>query len=287
MGVFEKNDSRVQINYNNQKIQIEEKELNHIVERLIEILLAEQDKKAEALATQEYDKKRELLRRLMVKRKPAPLSSEFMQLQNKLLQSETDLRPRVMLNNLSFSNGMALFCGDIRTLVVDAIVNAANPKMLGSFDEEDNSIDSVIMTSGGLQIRQELNSFMMRRREDQTPGCAVLTKAYNLPCKYIIHTVGPEILNKNFINLKHKMDLVSCYNSCLNLAKEKGFSSIAFPAIATGTYHFPKPLACKIAVTTVRDWLKNNDYDIKVIFCAFDEENKKLYLETFRDNGIR
>ncbi len=264
-----------------------EEKLNDLVEKLISMLLKEQGKQAAGLSECDYLQKRELLRRLMVTRKPAPLSSEFMQLQNKLLSYETSLRKIQTEADFDFKKRMAIFFGDIRTIKCDAIVNAGNPKMLGSFDVDDVSIDSVIIMAGGLQIRQELNLIVSRCGRDEERGQAIITNGYNLPCKFIIHTVGPEISRTNFVSLKDKLDLGSCYTSCLELAKEKGLTCIAFPAISTGAYRFPKELAAKIAVTTVKDWLNKNNSKLKVIFCVYDEETNRIYHEKFRDYDIR
>lgn len=265
-----------------------EKRLNEIVDKLVEILCAEQKADMEKLGLDEftYAEKREIVRVLMVKRLPAPLSSEFMSLQNELLSYESKKRNLHELDELVFKKNMAIYFGDIREIHADAIVNAGNPKLLGSFDGQDNSIDSVIIMAGGLQIRQELNLLMSRQGRPEQRGSAKITKGYNLPSKFVIHTVGPEIVNDN-VRYNDKIDLSNCYKACLDMAEEKGLKSIVFPAISTGTYHFPKELASKIAVSTVKEWLEKHKSNILVVFCAFDAETKKFYEENFRNYDIR
>ena len=138
---------------------MEQSELDTIVNRLIEILCAEQkaDVSKLGLETFSYAEKREIIRVLSIRREPAPLSAEFMKLQNDLLSYETKQRGIVKIDSFKFISNMAIYKGDIRQLKVDAIVNAGNPEMLGSFDPTDKSIDATIMLAGGLQIRQELS----------------------------------------------------------------------------------------------------------------------------------
>lgn len=268
---------------------MEQSRLDEIVDRLIEILCGEQnaDVGKLGLETFSYAEKREIVRVLSIRREPAPLTQEFMKLQNELLSYETEQRGIAEIDGLKFIHGMAIYRGDIRTLKVDAIVNAGNPAMLGSFDPTDNSTDAVIMLAGGLQIRQELSLLKNRTGRDEERGTAVVTKAYNLPCKYVIHTVGPEIKKGKDVSYRDKIDLANCYKACLNLAEEKGLVSIAFCAISTGVYNFPKELASKIAVSTVKDWLEDTKSNIKVVFCVFDTDTKKYYEQNFKNYDIR
>ena len=267
---------------------MEQSRLDEIVDKLIEILCAEQNADISQLGLENfsYAEKREIFRVLSIRREPAPLSQEFMKLQNELLSYETKERGIVEISTLNFFSNMAIFYGDIRSLKTDAIVNAGNPSMLGTYDPTDTSTKSVIMQAGGLQIRQELSLLKNRTGRDEERGEAKITKAYNLPCKYIIHTVGPEIKKGKEVSYNDKVMLANCYKSCLNLAKDKGLGSVAFCAVSTGVYNFPKQLASKIAVATVKDWFKENKSDIKVVFCVYDLETKKYYEENFRDYDI-
>ena len=140
------------------------------------------------------------------------------------------------------------------------------------------------MSAGGLQIRQELNYIMSKQGHPEPNGQAKLTKGYNLPASYIIHTVGPMIIDR--VSYHDKIDLSNCYKSSLELAKQSGFKTIAFCSISTGVYRFPRELASKIAVETVLSWLKENEFPLKVIFCVYGDYDLKLYEEQFKELNL-
>lgn len=262
-------------------------ELDDKLTRLITILCQDEniDVNKFNLKSLDIGEKRIIFRGLSNQRQPSPLSSEFMKLQDEILTYEREHKLVIDVNKLVYENNMTIFEGDITALKVDAIVNAANSTMLGSFDPCDSSIDNIIMSAGGLQIRQELNFLMNKQGHPEPNGKAKLTKGYNLPASYIIHTVGPIVYDR--VSYHDKMDLISCYKSCLNLAIQNGFKTIAFCCISTGTYKFPRDLASKIAVMTVSDWLKNNNYPIKVVFCVYNDFDRKLYEEAFKELKIK
>lgn len=153
---------------------------------------------------------------------------------------------------------------DITTLKVDAVVNAANKTLLGGL-----GVDGAIHQAAGPQLLEEC-----RQLHGCETGQAKLTKGYNLPAKFVIHTVGPVYSGAASDN-----NLLSyCYINSLELAKKKGLHSIAFPAISTGAYGFPMEKAAKIAFATVKKWLgSNSSYDIEVLMCAFDKKTLELY----------
>ena len=154
-------------------------------------------------------------------------------------------------------NKMGIFLGDITTIKCDAIVNAANSAMLGCFTPNHSCIDNQIHTYAGIRLRLECEKILNGKIEKT--GSAILTKAYNLPSNYIIHTVGPIVDRK--VTKKNKEDLETCYISCLELARKNNIKIVAFPSISTGVFRFPKDEASKIAVNTVRRYLeKYNDY---------------------------
>ena len=262
-------------------------ELDEKLNRLIHILCEDENVDVNKFNLDELDigEKRVIFRGLSNQRLPKPLSSEFMRLQDEILSYERAHKLIVDVNKLAYAKNMAIFQGDITTLKVDAIVNAGNSMMLGSFVPCDPSIDNVIMSAGGLQIRQELNFLMSRQGHPEPNGKAKLTKGYNLPASYIIHTVGPMIVDR--VSYHDKIDLMNCYKSCLSLAVENGFKTIAFCCISTGTFKFPRELASKIAVKTVKDWLVEKNYPIKVVFCVYNDFDRKLYEEAFDEYEIK
>lgn len=262
-------------------------ELNQKLDRLIEILCDEQkiDISKFKLENMDIGEKRVIFRGLSNQRQPMPLDSEFMKLQDEILSYEREHKVIVDVTNLSYVSNMAIFEGDITCLKADAIVNAGNSKMLGSFTPCEPSIDNVIMSAGGLQIRQELNYLMTKQGRPEPNGRAKLTKGYNLPADYIIHTVGPMILDR--VSYHDKIDLMNCYKSCLKLAVEQKFKNIVFCCISTGVFKFPRDLAARIAVTTTHEWLKDNNYPINVVFCVFNDFDRKLYEEIFDELNLK
>lgn len=162
-------------------------------------------------------------------------------------------------------NRIELYKGDITELTVDAIVNAANNSLLGG-----GGVDGAIHRAAGRELLEEC-----RLLNGCGTGDAKITKGYNLPAKYVIHTVGPIWSGRE----EDDELLESCYKRSLEVAKENGVRTIAFPNISTGVYGFPKPEAGRIAVNTVKKFLSENDFIEKVIFAVFDDENYDIYNE--------
>ena len=240
------------------------------------------DERNEDIAVpQDYDSKRALLRSLMNIRPPLKISDEFLKVQDEFLTAETLNKHLTGIEDIEDVDGrIMLWQGDITTLKVDAIVNAANSKLLGCFIPQHNCIDNVIHSAAGLQLRDECNRIMERQGFDESVGKAKITGAYNLPSKHVIHTVGPAIPQGLKPSKKDEDDLASCYKSCLDIAEEYKLESIAFCGISTGVFNFPQDRACEIAVKTVRDYLKDNETTLKhVIFDVFSDESYLLYKE--------
>ena len=149
-----------------------------------------------------------------------------------------------------------LWQGDITRLDADAIVNAANSQLLGCFRPGHNCIDNVIHSAAGLQLREECAEIMRRQGHEEPTGQAKITGGYNLPAKYVLHTVGPIIMER--VTEEDCELLASCYRSCLKLAEENSLKSVAFCCISTGVFRFPKEEAARIAVSTVRESLKTS-----------------------------
>lgn len=172
-------------------------------------------------------------------------------------------------------DGIYLWKGDITTLKCGAIVNAANSGMTGCWQPCHNCIDNCIHTFAGVRLRYHCNQIMELQGYEEPTGKAKITPAYNLPCDYVIHTVGP-IVNSRF-RQEHCELLESSYRSCLELAVQNNIKSIAFCCISTGVFGFPQKEAAKIAVSTVRAFQKN--HDIEVVFNVFTEKDHEIYRE--------
>ena len=167
--------------------------------------------------------------------------------------------------------------GDITTLKCDAIVNAANSQMLGCFCPNHGCIDNAIHTYAGIQLRLKMNEIMSLQHALEETGKAKITSAYNLPCQYILHTVGPIV--RGVVTKKDKADLKNCYTSCLELAEKTGLKSIAFCCISTGEFHFPNDLAAQIAIETVKEYKRKTSSEMKVIFNVFKSLDKQIYTD--------
>lgn len=220
--------------------------------------------------------KRRLLRSLINVRPPVPASEEFLKVQDAYLQERLAERGVTEPENLTpVQPGIYLWQGDITTLAAGAIVNAANSRMLGCFVPCHGCIDNAIHTYAGTQLRMECARIMAGQRKEEATGKAKITKAYNLPCRYVLHTVGPIIygtVTKTDCEL-----LAGCYRSCLELAAAYGLKSVAFCCISTGEFHFPNELAAEIAIQTVRTWQQQNSNRIEVIFNVFKDSDYEIY----------
>lgn len=222
-------------------------------------------------------KKQEKIRRLVNERMPLPVPPEVLALQDRILWTLSVERGIVQAEDLEWDkNGFCLWQGDITRLATDAIVNAANGGLLGCFTPAHDCIDNVIHSYAGMQLRDDCASIMAKQGTSETPGNAKITRAYNLPAKYVIHTVGPIVGNE--LNDEQRGLLRSCYTSCLNLAREMNLKSIAFCCVATGLFNFPHAEAAEIAVGATYSWkLRNPDYDIKVVFDTYLDSDTEIY----------
>lgn len=243
---------------------------------LLRYMLAEHKKYENIQMPDSLLEKRRLLRSLLNVRPPAPVSEEFLHVQDAYFGERLAERGMTRLTDLTpMRPGLYLWQGDITTLVVDAIVNAANSRMLGCFVPCHGCIDNAIHTYAGVQLRLACARLMDGQREEEPTGRAQITKAYNLPCRYVLHTVGP-ILYEAATQTDEEL-LASCYRSCLNLAAENGLHSVAFCCISTGEFHFPNELAAQIAMQTVQDWQRKNPDKIEVIFNVFKDRDDAIY----------
>lgn len=244
---------------------------------LIDYLIDERDENINI--PNDYFSKRALLRSLMNIRPPMPISNEFLKVQDEFLTAETLNKNLTSVEEIRETKGkIMLWQGDIVTLKVDAIVNAANSKLLGCFIPQHNCIDNIIHSAAGVQLRDECNRIMKIQAEDEEIGKAKITGAYNLPSKHVIHTVGPAIPQGSAPSGNDCELLASCYRSCLEIASESKLESIAFCCISTGVFNFPQDEAAKIAIKTVEDYLNSNETSLKhVIFDVFDNDSYNIY----------
>lgn len=226
--------------------------------------------------------KRRLLRSLMNARPPLPVESEFLTVQNAYLQEETRRKGITVLSDLEpVQKEIYLWRGDITTLQCDAIVNAANSAMLGCFVPCHGCIDNAIHTYAGIQLRLACADMMRRQGKEEETGKAKITPAFNLPCDYVIHTVGPIVQGR--LTKKDKDLLASCYRSCLELAAEKDIESIAFCCISTGEFRFPNRDAAEIAVSAVKEFREKTGCRTEVIFNVFKDMDRDIYRELLKE----
>lgn len=218
------------------------------------------------------DEKQRLMRSLLNIRPPKPVSDEFLQAQDAELQTQLEEKGIVKLPG----TGLLEWQGDITRMKVDAIVNAANSQMLGCFVPLHRCIENAIHSAAGVQLR--LACADMMKGGDEPTGSARITPGFNLPAKYVLHTVGPIVPTGRPL-FTQKVQLASCYHSCLNLAAKNNLESVAFCCISTGEFRFPNDLACEIAVTTVRSWMESHpNSSVKtIIFNTFKNIDHELY----------
>lgn len=220
--------------------------------------------------------KKRLLRSLMNLRPPKPVSKEFLEIQDAYLQEELARKGVVSLSDLSPAQpGIYLWQGDITRLSADAVVNAANSAMLGCFVPCHGCIDNAIHSSAGVGLRLECSRIMEKQKTDEPAGKAKITDAYNLPCRYVLHTVGPIIRGK--VTQRDCELLSDCYRSCLELAAAYQLKGIAFCCISTGEFHFPNEKAARIAIRTVQEYQKKNPNGPEAIFNVFKDIDYEIY----------
>ena len=222
-----------------------------------------------------------LLRGLMNLRAPKPIGSDFLQLQDAYLQEEASAETITDAADLTpLQPGLCLWQGDITTLRCDAIVNAANSGLTGCYIPNHRCIDNAIHTYAGIQLRLACAKIMEQQGHPEPTGQAKITPAFNLPCRYVLHTVGPIVDGR--VTHRDRRLLSSCYRSCLELAAAHQLESVAFCCISTGEFHFPNRLAAEIAVQTVKDFMKKETSIKKVIFNVFKETDRAIYRELLR-----
>ena len=248
---------------------------------LIRSLLKENPEYRDLSIPAEPESQRQLLRGLMNIRAPQRIGAGFLKMQDAYLQGETAAKGITDVADLTpIQPGLYLWQGDITTLRCDAIVNAANSGMTGCYIPNHRCIDNAIHTFAGVELRLACAELMAKQGYPEPTSQAKITPAFNLPCRYVLHTVGPII--SGIVTREDKELLASCYRSCLELAAENGLESVAFCCISTGEFHFPNELAAQIAVETVKDFLKKQTSMKKVIFNVFKDLDKAIYEKLLR-----
>lgn len=267
---------------------------NEMLNVLLTALRTESQAAANMPIPEDIDGKWRLLRALMNIRPPIPIRPELLKLQDRLLAVQREAKgvtglgtlPSVLAEfpatQIAFAEHFVLWRGDITTLAADAIVNAANDRLLGCFIPHHRCIDNAIHSAAGIQLRLECNEIMQAQGHAEPSGQAKITRGYNLPARYLLHTVGPIIADQ--VTEEHKRQLASCYTACLNLAAQHSdIRSVSFCCISTGEFRFPRELAAEIAVQTVCDWMKRSHGRIeKVVFNMFTQEDHDIYAGLFR-----
>ena len=240
----------------------------------------------DASVPQDEEEQKRLLRGLMNVRYPKKCASAFLQIQDEYLKEEIagkgitdceDLIPAV--------EGLYIWQGDITTLRCDAIVNAANSGMTGCYVPNHSCIDNCIHTFAGMELRWTCAEIMERQGHEEPTGKAKITPAFNLPSRYVLHTVGPIV--QGWLTERDCELLKSCYRSCLSLAREYGLKSVAFCCISTGVFCFPAEKAAEIAVKTVKEFQAENPGIDKVIFNVFKDEDKRIYERLLQNDRQR
>jgi len=261
----------------------ENKTQNERLELLVEAFKKDSVRYRDLRTPESTEEKQVLLRSLMNIRMPGKLSPEVLTVQDSYLQRRNQEKGIVTLKEIPCNEeGISLWQGDITRLEVDVIVNAANSQMLGCFIPMHTCIDNCIHTYAGVQLREECARKMAELRKrygedyEQPTAVPLLTEGYNLPAGKVIHVVGPVVEYR--LNEKLEKELADCYFNVLEMCKENGLKSVAFCCISTGVFHFPNEKAAKIAVRTVREWLKKNPGKMeRVIFNVFKDTDRRYY----------
>ena len=248
---------------------------------LIRSLLNEKPEYRDIDIPSEPESQRQLLRGLMNIRAPQSIEANFLKMQDEYLRGETAAKGITDIADLTpVQPGLYLWQGDITTLRCDAIVNAANSGMTGCYIPNHRCIDNAIHSFAGVKLRLACAELMEKQGYPEPTGQAKITPAFNLPCRYVLHTVGPVISGR--VTKEDEELLASCYRSCLALAAENGLESVAFCCISTGEFHFPNGSAAEIAVRTVKEFLQKETGVKKVIFNVFKDLDSSIYEKLLR-----
>ena len=248
---------------------------------ILRTLLNEREEYAGWQIPETLEEQQRMMRALLNVRPPQPVSKEFLQAQDAELQQQLEDKGVVSLSDIApckSNDKLRIWQGDITRLQTDAIVNAANSALLGCFVPLHRCIDNAIHSAAGVQLRLECNRLMQTQGHPEPTGKAHITQGYNLPARYILHTVGPIVRNGK-PTPRQEQELAACYQSCLALAESYRLNSVAFCCISTGEFGFPQKRAAQIAVQTVTDYLDTSTYIQTILFNVFKDEDLSIYQE--------
>lgn len=263
---------------------------NSIVRQILEFFIGSRD----SITHQSIEEQRAYIRHILTIRDPRPshrypphiydLIDEMLIYERDHMKSLTEAnRLPIQFATLPY---IRVWRGDITTLIVDAIVNAGNSDLLGCFQPTHLCIDNVIHAAAGPRLRDDCYTIMTKQQQPEPVGHAKITAGYNLPSKYILHTVGPQVFVGASITQTDARQLASCYEACLNLATEmNSITSIAFCCISTGLFAFPADYACRIAIETVTNWFRQRKSNTRlslVVFDVFSIEDEQLYMNELK-----
>ena len=252
-----------------------------LIKKLNAHLIAEMPKLQIEQVPEDETSQRKLLRALMNVCPLMEFDENFLRMQDELLSAEVLERGVVKLEDIpNVAPHIKIWRGDITRLEVDAIVNAANEKLLGCFIPLHGCIDNAIHSAAGLQLRDACQKIMEAQGHDEPTGSAKITPAFNLPSKFILHTVGPIVKENCEPTPTEENQLAACYKSCLKLAARNNLRSVAFCCISTGEFHFPNRRAAEIAIATVKNFLATRE--LEIVFNVFKELDEKIYRELLK-----
>ena len=219
-----------------------------------------------------------LLRALMNVWVPKEIPDKFIKIQDEYLKEESRREGITDIDNLDpieQDSRIYLWQGDMTTLKVGAIVNPANSALLGCFRPLHNCADNIIHSKAGISLRYRCNCIMQEQGHEEPTGQAKITPAYNLPCEYVIHTVGPIVQGR--LTKENERLLASCYRSILELADQNDIKTLALCCISTGVFMFPNKRAAEIAVETVTGYFRETGSRIRVVFNVFKDDDMRIY----------
>lgn len=219
-------------------------------------------------------------RSLVNQRPPGPASPDYLALEAAFLTSYREAH-RVSLEACQATGYQRVFLykGDLCHLQVDAVVNAANSQLLGCFIPNHACLDNALHTFAGVGLREECAQIMEEAGRLEPIGRVQVTSAHYLPATFLFHTVGPSIPQGRPVSPLREQLLAQCYLACLEEARRRQLTSLAFPALSTGEFGYPKKEAAQVAIGTVLSWLEKQNYPLDIVFSTFTEEDQRLYGE--------